>query len=668
MANSSARSHLRVFVVGSCVSRDAFGDTGTGDDLVLGAYLARSSLATLSCPAASPPPNVAKIASLFQRRMVLADHSRLLLALARAGDFDLLLLDLIDERFHLHKRADGAIVTYSNEYSSIASRPLDGTLIRSGSAEHVRLWRAGLHQFVEALRESGGLAKVRVNCVYWASKDVDGQPTPGFAPDATEAANAFLADRYRDLQAAFGESACLRYPASILVSDPRHRWGVSAFHYVPAMYEETRRLLIASASRPAEAQSPPCARRADLADSDEGLTASLTGDGSPALEYAFYLMRDQQRVAATWYSPRTTVTLPYPTAPGDYQVIVFERQRQSAKPPRKYRSATLRLPDPARYSTERWGSPVEFYGRDQPLRPFDGVHRMVDDGPSSLDVLLRGFAGAAVGKPLLVCFGGAIVDRGRLTAPFFHGLSLGRACQLPVVCVADPTITRSSRVSLGWYAGNDQWPALYLEIARRLDELAMATGSPLILVGGSGGGFAALAVQFALRSASRAVVWNPQTSISRYHAPSVQRYLLCAFPEIARKLALGRSPTARATREGLEECMERAGLLHDLTRVMAISRAPALYLQNESDVHHIEHHLTPLLAARGLRLEDGQRVVSLQGLTVCLGHWGAGHARPSPEAVAWLVRHVAAGLSDRAIAERILAGEMPVENREQTEA
>lgn len=114
--------------------------------------------------------------------------------------------------------------------------------------------------------------------------------------------------------------------------------------------------------------------------------------------------------------------------------------------------------------------------------------------------------------------------------------------------------------------------------------------------------------------------------------------------------------------------MERAGMLHDLTRVMPMSRAPALYLQNESDAHHIEHHLKPLLAARGLRLEDGQRLLSSQGLTVCLGHWGVGHARPSPEAVAWLVKHVAAGLSDRAVAERILAGEMPVGARAETEA
>ncbi|MBN9204237.1 MAG: hypothetical protein J0H28_07040 [Methylibium petroleiphilum] len=664
---------LRIFVAGSCVSRDAFGEPQAGDALVLTSYLARSSLATLACAPASPTPNIAKIASLFQRRMVKADHARQLLALARAGEFDLLLLDLIDERFHLLRREDGAIVTYSNEYAAVAGRPLGGTWIRSGSAEHVHMWRVGLQRLIEALDESGSLAKVRINCVYWAARDVDGKPTHGFSPEVTEAANAFLAERYRDLEAAFGESACLRYPPSALVSDPHHRWGVSAFHYVPALYEETRRRLIESmtshssvpqasqltGSCPTGAAIAPRTRQVELAVSDCGLTASIKGPNAPELEYAFYLMRGPQRVAATWYSPRTTVTLPYPSIPGTYEITAFERQRRAPKPTRKYRTLPVQLPDPACYAAQRWSDHIELYDRDRSLLAVDGVHRVLDDGPSSLDFLLRGFTPGLTRKPLLVCFGGAIVHRRGMAGPFFHGLSLGRACGLPVVCVADPTLTRSADVALAWYAGNDQWPTLYREIARHLDQLAEATKSSLVLVGGSGGGFAALSVLIGLNSVARAIVWNPQTTIARYHPLSVQRYVMCAFPEIARKMGLGRRSADHASREMLAECMERAGVLHDLTRVMPISRAKALYLQNESDTHHIEGHLKPFLASRGLSLEAGQHVMSSDGLTVCLGNWGSGHARPSPQAVAWLVNQVALGRDNEAVARSIVDGEMP---------
>lgn len=667
---SDARGEsIRVFILGSCVSRDAFGDDASSAGLIVQTYLARTSLATLASAPAPLTPAIDQIRSAFQKRMVKADHERQALAVARSGAFDVMLLDLIDERFHLLRRPDGAIVTYSNEYAAVAPRPLAGALITSGSAEHERLWRAGLAQLVAALRESNSLHKVRVNAVFWASADVSGRAIEGFTADQIEKANAFLGARYLDLEAQFGQSAFIRYPSELLVSDPAHRWGVSAFHYGARLYAETLQQLMRISPSPTAVEvhelarnmpAPPFAahaRQATLRADGQGLTVTVSGQAATGLEFAYYLFRDQSRVGAIWYSPRTQVQFPCPTIAGDYYVSVFERHRPTAKVTR-YRTPAIAQPDPSRYSTARWSRKVEFYPPDRPVAVADGVHRFIEDGPTSLDFLLQGFAAAPSGTPIIVCFGGAVSAREKKIGPFFSGLSIGKDCGLPLIAVADPTLTRASNVALGWYAGHDQCPALYLQMARRLDEISRATDAPLIMIGGSGGGFASLATLCGLSARATALVWNPQTSITKYHITHVHRYVQNAFPEAARRTGIDRLPPNRTRPDQLAECLDQAGVLHDLTRVMPVSRAPVLYLQNASDEHHIEKHLKPLLASRGLEIGGRTGVVGGDGLSVCVSDWGDGHLPPPPAAIGWLIKQVAAGVAVDAIAAGVQSGEM----------
>ena len=73
-AASGAASSLRVFILGSCVSRDAFSLPSDGLELV--GYFARTSLASAFHPQVAPR-SLAQLAtaipSSFQRRMVQAD-------------------------------------------------------------------------------------------------------------------------------------------------------------------------------------------------------------------------------------------------------------------------------------------------------------------------------------------------------------------------------------------------------------------------------------------------------------------------------------------------------------------------------------------------------------------------------------------------------------------
>ena len=662
---AGAASPLRVMIYGSCVSRDAFTEATTDAPVVLEGYYSRSSLASLSSAPAAVHEAVDRITSAFQRRMVKADHDKSLLSALRTADYDILLIDLIDERFHLLRQPGGTLVTLSNEYVSVAERPFRGAVIPSGSPEHVRLWRKGLERMADALAAAGRMGKVRINAVYWAERDVEGKPVAGFLPEQTAQANAFLRDRYKDLEAVFGPAAFLRYAPEMLVSDRLHRWGVSAFHFAAPLYRSTLTQLGIAVQPPSPTdavvrdpvapEAAGAAERVTLASTPLGLTATVEAASTAGTEFAYYLLRDKQRVAALWYSPRTSVTFPCPTVSGSYGVSVFERHRASGGVQR-YRSSTLRLPDPSRYSTLRWSRSVEVYGPGRPLRVANGVHRFIaEDKAESLDFLLQGFDATAPTSTVIVCFGAAVSGREQKVAPFFSGTSIGKACGLPMVCVADPTLARANDIGLGWYAGNDEVPQLCREIAARLDELSESCATRrLLLIGGSGGGFAALSVLGFLRREASAIVWNAQTSISRYHIGYVHRYVRRAFPEISRKQRVDRLSASRITRDQLADCMDEAGVLHDLTRAAPLMHHPALYLLNRTDAHHLEQHLEPLLAARGARWSSPVQASDSTGLLACVGDWAEGHAPPPAPFIEKLITELARGVTVGDLAGRLV--------------
>lgn len=668
---SEACAPLRILIYGSCVSRDALAIATPESPIVLAGYFARSSFACLSTPPGTADPAVQRITSAFQRRMVKADHEHRVIAALRTIDYDILLIDLIDERFNLLRKPDGSLVTLSNEYTAVAGRPLQGTVIPSGSAEHVRLWRQGLNRLAAEMAAAGRIDRVRINRVFWAEHDTEGRAVPGFTAEQTARANSFLHDRYIDLEAVFGTAVFLRYPPEILVSDRMHRWGASAFHYCEALYTATLAQLGGPLAKQSTTSTPPqpeaaepdirgrdaAAPHVELHSTPLGLTVSVNEPHESGLEFAYYLMRDQRRVAARWYSSRTSLSFPCPTIMGSYSVAVFERHRPSGRV-RRYRSPSIRLPESSQYVASRWSRHVELYTGDRRLRPVNGVHRILGDGPASLDLLFQDFDDNAAMPVVVVCFGAAISGRDKKIPPFFSGISIGKSCGLPMIAIADPTVTRANNINLAWYAGNDQSPQLMHEIAGRLDELADARGSRLLLIGGSGGGFAALAVLGLLRTQASAIVWNAQTSISEYHIAYAHRYVLTAFPELSRKAGIDRLSAAKTTPDQLASCLQEAGVLHDLTRVAPVHHHPALFLLNESDDHHLDRHLKPLLSARQATWANSSCARDSSGLVAWIGNWGEGHAPPPAPFIEQLIGELSKGATVSEVADRLDKGKL----------
>src|SRR5262245_35612735 len=108
----------RLLIFGSCVSRDIFNYPWAKTQLALVDYYARSSIASLGARTIEMPSSVQNISSKFQRRMVERDIRKDFLNDLTRLQFDVLLIDLIDERFNLYVEPDGGACTLSSELVS----------------------------------------------------------------------------------------------------------------------------------------------------------------------------------------------------------------------------------------------------------------------------------------------------------------------------------------------------------------------------------------------------------------------------------------------------------------------------------------------------------------------------------------------------------------------
>lgn len=217
----------RIFVYGSCVSRDAF---QIDHNLHLVDYVARSAVGSAFAKGSlATPPNYDLIASKFQRRMVRLDIEKGLPRLLRDRDFDFLLVDFVDERLQMATRK-GFIYTNSLEVQSTKLRHPSDRLIKFGSDEYLSLWRQGIASLLSLCPPS----KIVVNRVFWATVTDDGQNLPEF--EQIEYNNGILGRLYEEI----GRSAGIRfidYPENLIVADSNHKWGVSPFHYTEEAYE-----------------------------------------------------------------------------------------------------------------------------------------------------------------------------------------------------------------------------------------------------------------------------------------------------------------------------------------------------------------------------------------------------------------------------------------------
>lgn len=230
MAPAADRA-INVFILGSCVSRDAF---SLGDDGVrLSGYLARTSLASAFHPWRAPAQVsrvVGGIQSSFQKRMVLADLNKRASATLRKANFDVLLVDLIDERFNLvcRRNDSGKLSWYTLSVELSRLHDGEGRLVPPGSGERWEAWKRGVSQLFEVVPAD----RIILNRALWAERAATGESLEGAWPVADN--NALLNRMYDHIEST-GKVRSISYPEGV-VADPGHRWGLAPFHYDKQAY------------------------------------------------------------------------------------------------------------------------------------------------------------------------------------------------------------------------------------------------------------------------------------------------------------------------------------------------------------------------------------------------------------------------------------------------
>ena len=235
---TDAEGPTRVFIYGSCVSRDTF-EYLPGEQFTLVKYVARQSLIS-AFSRADVTIDLSGLESNFQRRMVEDDVAGSLprLLAETAGDTDILLWDLADERLGVYRTPDGTYLTRSVEAirAGLAEHAAGAWVhVPFGTDEHFDLWCAALEQFAHLRKQTGLADRTLLLQVPWAARTTEGGPAPASFGMQAEEANA-LFERYF---AAAGDDPALktvRIEDRDAVSDTDHRWGTAPFHYSPVVY------------------------------------------------------------------------------------------------------------------------------------------------------------------------------------------------------------------------------------------------------------------------------------------------------------------------------------------------------------------------------------------------------------------------------------------------
>ena len=275
---------MKVAIFGSCVSRDT---AEFMPEAEVAAYVARHSVTSLESPHGTAGIDLNDLTSAFQKRMVTSDlkGSGVERIVKNAGDLDVVLLDLVDERRGFWKFPDGTTMTNSLEIESCgaarAARRAGARLIEFGTDEHFEQWKSGLITLIEGLKDAELWEKTILLDIEWAGA-MDGAQHPqndSFASlgrrwrrlqrgsrevgrglsrgrglgeawqslrnikptEAEEYADRALSAnsdyiRYRKEARSLAASSVVRESREVRI-DRDHKWGPQPFHYRHADYQ-----------------------------------------------------------------------------------------------------------------------------------------------------------------------------------------------------------------------------------------------------------------------------------------------------------------------------------------------------------------------------------------------------------------------------------------------
>ena len=201
----------------------------------VGLYAARCSIVSAVASPVSIDPDRVALPSPWQRRCVLADFEKSFFASLEDVQPDWLVIDLIDERFDLLRRA-GSFVTRSSAFNAAGLNAMHGfEYVRRASPEGLDLFEHAAREFADRVTKILPRERVIVHRAMWCTHYRSGGEAVAF-PDPRltlcRAQNTMLGRAYDTLTAAFGDGTnVIALDPKLHVADGGHRWGLEPYHY-----------------------------------------------------------------------------------------------------------------------------------------------------------------------------------------------------------------------------------------------------------------------------------------------------------------------------------------------------------------------------------------------------------------------------------------------------
>ncbi|TFH57414.1 hypothetical protein [Glutamicibacter arilaitensis] len=215
-----------------------------------------------------------------------------------------------------------------------------------------------------------------------------------------------------------------------------------------------------------------------------------------------------------------------------------------------------------------------------------GVHTVrFSDEESDIDFLYKDATKMEEIKVQPIFFTAALNRKPGMQGPFFTGNGLAKRAEIPLLAFADASLDEDPTLSLSWYRGANK-SRFNRHLVQVIEFLCHRLEREPLFIGGSGGGFTALATANDYKSKSSALVWNPQTDIYNYNKKFVQNFLRSQYK-------LGNGSFHRP--DWIDFCRIRTDKESDTTVVGNFNPTKTrrlIYLQNQND-WHFRSHLQP---------------------------------------------------------------------------
>jgi hypothetical protein len=249
-ADTPCQPPLKLFIYGSCVSRDTAAAFPPGQ-VEITRYVARQSLISAFGGGPTARSREKQLDSSFQSRMLEWDERSEMPSLLRQdkSQFHLLLWDIVDERLGYFVFPDGSIITNSVERIGINGKPfaMEGARhVPFGSEEHVENFVAALDAFRDLLTELSVLHRLLIIAPPWAEKDDTGTPTPSSYGLTAAQGNDLCKPYLAAISAHIGTNPLGQDFQVCAASD--HRWGPAPFHYHEEVYVKLSSKIIRAAT------------------------------------------------------------------------------------------------------------------------------------------------------------------------------------------------------------------------------------------------------------------------------------------------------------------------------------------------------------------------------------------------------------------------------------